>query len=402
MTSVKFQARLSTICKNFAPAAAAVTVGLAGLTYPAAPVAATERPVSNSEAAPQVAQGPGWTAPTPVSPSSVYGTGAYTPPVYNPFYYTPGTSPQPVYPLYNPPVAAGLPSVYNAPLAPVYNAPWEGGGLYVGATGSASFMRDSDLIKRLDPRLTDSLLSTPRSTTGNSTPWQLGSGTRDTSNWVSTSTPWRLNPEGGSKTKVLTSSTGYDVGARAGYQFDNFRTEFQFDYTNNSVDTFGNGDRSFSTDFVMRDRSASGSTTSKTFLINGFIDVKVPYLGGFGATPYFGGGIGGGQTSLNLKVGDRTIVNDSDWGLAYQLGAGVRWQVMPNLSLDIGYRYRGITDVTLHNEFERIIVPNRSHNVEASLLYTVPPLWGAAAPATPYIPPPPPPPPPQRPSLPVM
>jgi opacity protein-like surface antigen len=349
-----------------------------------------------------------------VSPSSVYGTGAYTPPVYNPFYYTPGTgSPQPAYPLYNTPVAPPPPaySLFNAPVTPppppayssLYNAPWDGGGLYVGATGSASFMRDSDLIKRFEPRTTDSLVSISRSTTSSSTPWQLGSGTRDTSNWVSTSTPWRLNPEGGSKTKVLTSSTGYDVGARAGYQFDNFRTEFQFDYANNSVDTFGNGDRSFSTDFVMRDRSASGSTTSKTFLINGFIDVKVPYLGAFGVTPYFGGGIGGGQTSLDLKVGDRTIVNGSEWGLAYDLGAGVRWQVMPNLSLDLGYRYRAITDVTLHSEFERITVPYRSHNFEVSALWNLTPFWGAAAPATPYVPPYiPPPPPPARPALPTM
>jgi hypothetical protein len=97
-----------------------------------------------------------------------------------------------------------------------------------------------------------------------------------------------------------------------------------------------------------------------------------------------------GQTSLDLKVGDRKIVNDSDWGLAYQLGAGIRWQVTPSLSLDLGYRYKGITDVTLHNEFEKIIVPNRSHNFEASFLYQIPAFWGATRPATPYIPPPPP------------
>lgn len=242
--------------------------GLASLTYPAAPVAATERPVANSEAAAQVAQGAGWTGPTPVSPSSVYGTGAYTPPVYNPFYYTPGTgSPQPVYPLYNPPVAGGLPPVYNAPLAPppppayslfnapvmpppppaypsVYNAPWEPGGFYFGPTGSLSALQDSDVIKRFEARTTDTLW-TSSSRTGTSTNW-LGS----TSSSL-TSTPWGLSPEGGSKKRLLTSSLGYDVGARAGYQWGNFRGEFQFDYANNSVDTFENPRRM--TDFVMRD-----------------------------------------------------------------------------------------------------------------------------------------------------
>src|ERR1051326_9438492 len=141
MISVGFEARSTSLFKNIAFAAAAVIGGLAGLTPPAAPVAATEPPVSNSEAAPQVAQTPGWTAPTFGSPPPVYGTGAYTPPVYNPFYYTPGVSAPPAYNpgLYNgpgvynapiappPPVTPGY-SLFNAPVAPVYNAPWEGGG----------------------------------------------------------------------------------------------------------------------------------------------------------------------------------------------------------------------------------------------------------------------------------
>jgi opacity protein-like surface antigen len=121
-------------------------------------------------------------------------------------------------------------------------------------------------------------------------------------------------------------------------------------------------------------------------LINGFIDVNVPYLNGFGATPYFGGGIGAGQTNLDLKVGDRTIVNSSDWNLAYQLGAGINYKFMPNWSLDIGYRYKGTADVTLHNDNERIIVPNRSHNFEVSLLYKWQPLGAPVV--APYTPPP--------------
>jgi opacity protein-like surface antigen len=217
---------------------------------------------------------------------------------------------------------------------------------------------------------------------------QFGNG--GTSSWAGTSTPWLLSTEGGSRTRQLTSSLGYDVGARAGYQWGNFRGEFQFDYANNSVDTFTNPNRI--SDFVMRDRVVSGSTTGMSFLVNGFLDLNVPYLNGYGATPYFGGGIGGGQTSLDLKVGDRTIVNSSDWGVAYQLGAGLRWQINPTVSLDLGYRFRGISDVTLHNQFERINVPNSSHNFEVSLLWQLP--WGAAAypPALappPYTPPPP-------------
>jgi opacity protein-like surface antigen len=282
------------------------------------------------------------------------------------------------------------PRVYNAPMSPLdmllYNAPTEPGrGWYFGPTGSLSALRDADIIKRVDLGSSDTILRSsdsfrmPRSITGNSATWVSSS-----TSWLRSSDSLRLDREG-SKTKVLTSSLGYDVGARAGYQFDNIRIEGQFDYANNSVDTFGRENRTFSTDFVMRDRTASGSTSSYTFLINGFVDVNVPYLSTYGATPYFGGGIGGGQTSLDLKWGNRTIVNSSDWGVAYQLGAGLRWQIMPNWSLDIGYRYKGISDVTLHNEFESIRVPNRGHNLEVGLLWN----WGAIATVPPYTPPPP-------------
>jgi len=57
---------------------------------------------------------------------------------------------------------------------------------------------------------------------------------------------------------------------------------------------------------------------------------------------------------------------------------------MPNWSLDLGYRYKGISDVTLRNEFEKISVPNRSHNFEVGLLWN----WGAVAAVPPYTPPP--------------
>ena len=347
----------------------AAIAALMSLTSMAPPVAA-DPPAANSGGTPQVAQ-------------------LVTNPVYDPRPYNA--------PVYTPLDLLGMAfGIYNTP---VYTLPSEVGGFYFGPSGSLSVLRDSDLIKRFEPRTSDTLLSMPSTRSGISSSWLRSSGTSETSRWASTSTPWLLSTEGGSKTKQLTSSIGYDVGARAGYQlFPNVRTEFQFDYANNSVDTFGNANRT--SDFVMRDRTVSGSTTGMTFLINAFIDVNVPYLQPYGMTPYFGGGIGAGQTSLDLKWGSRTIVNSSDWGVAYQLGAGVNWQIAPTWSLDIGYRFRGISDVTLRNEFEKINVPYSSHNFEVSALWKTPAFWGAPGPATPYVPPPPPPllpPPPPRP-----
>src|SRR5207237_3275133 len=216
-----------------------------------------------------------WTNTAPIYPGyqpSYNSPVTQKPPAYNSFYYTPGTS---VAPVYNP-------GFYNAPLAPpppsVYNAPWESGGFYFGPTGSASFLQDSDLIKRIEPRTTDSLWSMPRSITGTSTNWASSSGSLR-----SGSDSWRGLSEGGSKTRVLSSSTGYNVGARAGYQFGNVRVEGEFDYANNSADTLENSHRrEISSDLFRRDDSLRGSTTGMTFLGNMIYDFNVPGLSGYG------------------------------------------------------------------------------------------------------------------------
>jgi opacity protein-like surface antigen len=237
----------------------------------------------------------------------------------------------------------------------------------------------------------------PRSITGTSTNWASSSGSLR-----SGSDGWRGLSEGGSKTRVLSSSTGYNAGARAGYQFGNFRFEGEFDYANNSADTLENPRREISTDLFRREDSLRGSTTGMTFLGNVIYDLNVPGFSGYGVTPHILAGIGAGRISTDLKWGDRTIINSSDWNFAYQLGAGVRYQVMPNVSLDLDYRYRGIVDITLHNEFEKITVPYRSHNFVASLTYNFTTWTPLGPPPIQYTPPPPPPPPPARPALPVM
>ena len=305
--------------------------------------------------------------PQPPAPSPVNSTGQYN-------------SPPNVAPSYT-----GYPAYYNSPF---YNAPWEGGGFYFGPTGSLSALRDSDLIKHIEPRSSDTFLSMPRSITGGSTSWRIDSGS---SSWVASSNPWRLNTEGGSKTRVLSSSTGYDVGARAGYRFGDFRFEGEFDYANNSASTLVTPLRLDMPDFIRREDTLRGSTTGMTFLGNVIYDWNVPGLAGFGVTPHVLGGIGVGQISTDLKWGDRTIVNSSDWNFAYQLGAGVRYQFTPAVSIDLDYRYRAIADVTLHNQFERITVPYRSHNFLASLTYGFS-TWTPTLPlpaVTPYTPPPP-------------
>jgi hypothetical protein len=224
MISVRSEVRFNAIFKHFTPATAAAMVGLASLAFAAGPVAAADPPAANSGGTAQVAQ---------VPPNPAYNPGVYNSPVYGAPVYTTGYQPYTYYnsPFYDAPVTPVAPvatqpvlspvdvlisAFYNAP---VYNAPWGGGGWYFGPSGSLSVLRDSDLIKRFEPRTSDTFLSIPRSITGDSTSWLRSSGTGGTSSWAGTSSPWLLSTEGGSRTRQLTSSIGYDVGARAGYQW---------------------------------------------------------------------------------------------------------------------------------------------------------------------------------------
>jgi opacity protein-like surface antigen len=71
--------------------------------------------------------------------------------------------------------------------------------------------------------------------------------------------------------------------------------------------------------------------------------------------PYVGGGIGFGRVDLDLTIAtttpgatEYTLIDDNDWGFAYQVGAGVAFSFTENMAIDVGYRYKVINNV----EFE--------------------------------------------------
>jgi len=106
----------------------------------------------------------------------------------------------------------------------------------------------------------------------------------------------------------------------------------------------------------------------------------------FGDTfrPYVGGGFGAGRLTLELEgletVAGTTpveIFDGSDWGFAYQLGAGVAFGFMDNFVIDVGYRYKRIDSVEfeIEDDFtggtEGIHVEKdyKSHNILAGIRF---------------------------------
>jgi opacity protein-like surface antigen len=91
--------------------------------------------------------------------------------------------------------------------------------------------------------------------------------------------------------------------------------------------------------------------------------------------PYAGGGVGVGRLDADIAMTDSgydyTFLDESDWGFAFQLGAGAAFDITPNIVLDVGYRFKGINaEFDLDDEDNYFLPPvdepdadYRSHNV---------------------------------------
>jgi OmpA-OmpF porin, OOP family len=177
---------------------------------------------------------------------------------------------------------------------------------------------------------------------------------------------------------------GYNVGARAGYMWGNWRFEGEYSHRENTGNNTALGTK-LKADFG-----------TNSFMANGIYDFNV----GWPVTPHIGFGIGGADATGSIKTtAFGTLTKASDFVFAYQAIAGVRYMMTPQFALDLDYRYRGMDSVkyTTHPfTLAGATFPAKTfhgngntNNFVASLTY----LFGATPP--PYAPPPMPPPPPQ-------
>ena len=128
----------------------------------------------------------------------------------------------------------------------------------------------------------------------------------------------------------------------------------------------------------------SGSRQSNAFLANLIYEMDF----GWPVKPHIGAGIGGAYlTDKASAPGLGTFFNSNTWEIGYQGIGGLRYDVTPNIAVDLDYRYFATTDATFH-------VPGAgatyktgysTHNVMASIVYRL----GPPAPPPPVAAPPP-------------
>ena len=96
--------------------------------------------------------------------------------------------------------------------------------------------------------------------------------------------------------------------------------------------------------FFARDsEDIAGLFTVDGYLLNGFASIRWDYKSFSGIGPYLSAGIGPSYIEATLSDATSSFTV-SDWAFGYTGRAGVRTELSKRLSLDLGYRYLGVTD----------------------------------------------------------
>lgn len=132
---------------------------------------------------------------------------------------------------------------------------------------------------------------------------------------------------------------GFVVGAAAGYQFDfGLQVEGEIAHRRNGFDDFSG-------------TPTGGVLSSTSFMANLWYEFDT----GTAWHPFVGGGIGAalvGVEDFTLGPAGASIQDDSDVTLAYQLGAGVAYDLTENIALTAQYRFFAAEDVSASDVFQ--------------------------------------------------
>ena len=132
---------------------------------------------------------------------------------------------------------------------------------------------------------------------------------------------------------------GFDGSITAGYSLgDEYpkigrgRVELELGYAENDLDQ---------ADYAEGKVSAGGSIKRTSVMLNTIGEHKIPG----GVILYALLGVGAAKLELdNATVLDQPLADDDDTELAFQVGAGIGWEMNRHITYDMGYRYFLTTD----------------------------------------------------------
>ena len=151
--------------------------------------------------------------------------------------------------------------------------------------------------------------------------------------------------------------SGYIYGGAAGVILsNNFRIELDVSQSKNDFQNYSARSGAFT------GQNVRGSMDLTTVMANGWFNANFGLF-----SPYVGGGIGWGSANGKLTVsnGVGRQFDGDDSGLALQVGGGVRIPLGQSLELDVGYRWKHLSDINFASAIPGFTTTNNDINVQS-------------------------------------
>lgn len=158
--------------------------------------------------------------------------------------------------------------------------------------------------------------------------------------------------------------TGAIVGIAVGKEvMPNVRAEAELSYWKSELDRMIFPITAYNATHF--DLPTDGHVSSINLLANIWYDFDVIE----GITPYLGGGAGiGFADAKSQRTALPAEFNGSDIGIAYQIGAGLKFALTDTVDFDFGYRYRGVSNVTFDSDYTAVNQINKSTDLSGHFL----------------------------------
>ncbi|MBQ8481471.1 MAG: porin family protein [Alphaproteobacteria bacterium] len=110
---------------------------------------------------------------------------------------------------------------------------------------------------------------------------------------------------------------------------------------------------------------------NNTLMLNGYYDINTCTKW----TPYVGAGVGVAMLKFTAKdMGDGFKMNEKTYNVAWQVGAGVTYDLTKNVALDAGYRYidagAAVAQKVIDDGYEKVKADTAAHEVYFGARYT--------------------------------
>lgn len=153
-------------------------------------------------------------------------------------------------------------------------------------------------------------------------------------------------------------AVGYDFDTGNEYGYGDVRLEAEFSYRKNDFDQVK---------FQGVKIPADGEVNSQSVMANAHYVVENPSI----VKPFFLLGIGAARVDIDeASIAGVNFIDEDEFNLAYQAGAGLAFELTESLELDLGYRFFRVANTdfedAVDNEFS---FAYKTHNVYLGLLF---------------------------------